>query len=318
MDNTLRSLRTLDRFLLTTHDYPDGDGLGSQVALHRALLKLGKHSVILNPGGTPEKFSIVDPEGQITVHSAAHTLPEFDAVVILDTNELKMLGSLVTPLQKQGKPFIFIDHHAPEAMPPGNHFVDERFAATGEMVFNLIQALGVELDGVMATALYVAIFTDTGGFRYRRTSALSHQIASALLSKGVEPETVHRAVFARESAAKMRLLGRTLENLELSQDGRVAWVSIPLDTRDSYGATIEDTESFIGFLTLLSGVEIAVLFREEEGNRVKVSLRGMGSRPILEIARALGGGGHRFAAGARLSGSLDSVIKKVLERCQKA
>jgi bifunctional oligoribonuclease and PAP phosphatase NrnA len=313
----LKILRAGSRFLVTTHDFPDGDGLGSQIALVRALRAAGKTAYAVNPGPTPEKFALVDPDTEIQIFSGG-SLPEVDAVLILDTNELKMLGSMEKPLAGLGKPLLFIDHHSSAAMPPGDHFVDENYAATGELVYNVIRGLGVTLDERMATALYVAIVTDTAGFRYKRTSPLSHRIAAELLELGVQPEKVYLTIFARESVAKTRLLGWTLERLQTTTDGKVAWVVVPAADRLRSGATVEDTESFVGFLTLLKGVQIGVLFREEDDGRVKISLRGMGEVPVIDIARTMGGGGHPFAAGARVTEPMAGVIARTLAACQQA
>ncbi len=313
----LKTLRAGSRFLVTTHDFPDGDGLGSQIALVRALRAAGKAAYALNPGPTPDKFALVDPDNEILIYSG-QPLPEVDAVLVLDTNELKMLGALAAPLAAMGKPILYVDHHSPAEMPPGEHFVDEDFAATGEMVYTLIRGLGVPLDARMATALYVAIVTDTAGFRYKRTSPLSHRIAAELLELGVQPEKVYFTIFARESVAKTRLLGWTLERLQTSPDGKVAWVTVPAADRLRSGATVEDTESFVGFLTLLKGVQIGVLFREEDDGRVKISLRGMADVPVIDIARGFGGGGHKFAAGARVTEPMAEVIAQTLAACQQA
>lgn len=314
-DALLKALRTGSRFLITTHDFPDGDGLGSQMALVLALRAFGKTVYAINPSETPEKFSLVDPQGLIQVYKSG-ALPPVDAAVILDTNELKMAGPMTAPLKALGVPLVFIDHHSPEAMPSGPHFVDETRAATGELVYQVIQELGVKLDAAMALALYVAIVTDTAGFRYHRTSPFSHRIAAELLELGVEPEAVYFSLFARESVPKTRLLGWTLERLQTAAGGKVAWLTIPSEDRKRFGATVEDTESFVGFLTLLKGVQIGVLFREEDDGRVKISFRGMGDAPVIDLARSLGGGGHQFAAGARVSEPMQAVVTRVLAACQ--
>ncbi len=318
MKDALEFIQNAKSFLVTTHDFPDGDGLGSQLALHRALLALGKESHAINSSPTPEKFSLVDPDGRISVYNGRTPLPPVDAILIVDTNEMKMMGPMEAPLRALRAPVCFIDHHVPDNLSKGPHYVDENFAATGELVYSLIEALGVKIDSEMATGLYVAILTDTGSFRYKRTSSLSHRIVAELLDCGVAPEQVYRSIFAHETPEKTRYLGHTLEGLQTSADGKVAWLCVLNADRKHYGATIEDTESFVGFLTLLKGVEIAALFREEEDGRVKVSLRGMGVTPVIDIARAFGGGGHRFAAGARVAQPLHQVQADVLARCQVA
>lgn len=314
MEATLEILRTGSRFLLTTHDLPDGDGLGSEMALHLALKQLGKTSYVLNPSETPEKFSLVDAQNEIRAYGG-EDLPTVDAVFILDTNEIEMMGSLAAPLKALGVPLVFVDHHVLDEVLPGPHFMDERYAATGEMVYALVKGLGARTEPAIALALYVAIVTDTAGFRYKRTSPESHRIASELLASGVEPEKVYRSIFARESTAKLKLLGHTLENLQTSEDGRIAWMTIHKADRKRYGATVEDTESFVGFVTLLRGVEIALLFREEDDGRVKISFRGLNNVPVVELAKRFGGGGHRFAAGARVSESLATVVTRVVDAC---
>lgn len=318
MKSTLDILRSSNRLLVTTHDFPDGDGLGSQMALVRGLQSLGKTCHALNPGPTPEKFALVDPAQQIRIFTPGAPLPAVDAIVIVDTAELKLMGAMEAPIRAAGVPIVYVDHHTAEAPAGETHFVRETYAATGELVHALLSGLRVKLDEGMATALYVAIVTDTAGFRFKRTSPRSHRIAAQLLECGVKPETVYHQIYARESAQKMRLLGYALERLQVSPDGQIAWVTLPRAEREKFGATIEDTESFIGFLTVLQGVQIAALFREEDDGRTKVSLRGMGQTPVLEIARAAGGGGHVFAAGARVSRPMAEVAAQVLADCQRA
>ncbi|MBY0371496.1 bifunctional oligoribonuclease/PAP phosphatase NrnA [bacterium] len=317
MKDALEILRQGSRFLVTTHDFPDGDGLGSQMALHLGLLSIGKQSYAINPGPTPEKFQLVDPKHAIQIYQPGKPLPNVDAIVVVDTSEMTLLGPMEKAIQASGAPIVFVDHHTLEKSPGGAHFVREEYAATGELVHALLSGLRVTLDEAMATALYVAIVTDTAGFRFKRTSPRSHRIAAQLLECGVQPETVYHTIFARESAHKLRLLGHALERLELSTDGKIAWVTVPRQAREKFGATVEDTESFVGALTLLRGVEIAALFREEDDGRTKISLRGLGARPVLEIARSIGGGGHKFAAGARVSQPMPQVVQQVLAACAK-
>jgi bifunctional oligoribonuclease and PAP phosphatase NrnA len=309
-------IRKARSFLVTTHRMPDGDGIGSQTALHLGLIALGKKSLALNLHDTPLKFSGVDPHKVIQVWQPGTSLEPVDIAFVVDTNESKMLGELDVAVKAAAKEIIFIDHHVP---PPTQeksafYFYDESAAASGELVFRLLEALEVKLTTAMSESIYAAIFTDTGGFRYRRTSGATHRITAQLIENGVEPEKLFRELFSRDSAAKLRLLGNVLDRLEILGDGKVAVLTVPLALREEYGASVEDTESFVNSLGALEQIRFGLLFREEPGNRVKVSLRGYGTAEVVGVAKHFGGGGHRFAAGLTTDGSLADVRMKVLDR----
>lgn len=306
------TLRSKTRVLITTHIQPDGDGIGSEMALFRALKKMGKEAFVVNPSPTPEKFEILDPENLIQVFDGSSQLPKVDAVVILDTNEVKMLAQMASPVLSLAVPILFIDHHVKELQDVSEHLIDESVGSSGELVYRYLESEGVEIGLDIATALYVAIVTDTGNFRYQRTSSKTHEIASTLLKNGVRPEAVFQSIYGKDSPQKLRLLGETLRNLQLSHDEKIAWVTITKESRTKQLATIEDTESFIGHLTLLKGVRIAALFREEDDGTTKLSLRGIHNQPVIEVAKAFGGGGHRFAAGAKIKKPLGEAVKEVL------
>lgn len=306
------TLRSKSKILITTHIQPDGDGIGSEMALFRALQQSGKEAYVVNPSPTPEKFEILDPENLIRVFDGSFPLPKVDAVVILDTNEVKMLAQMASAVHSLAVPILFIDHHVKELQDVSEHLIDESVGSSGELVYRYLESEGIELNLEIATALYVAIVTDTGNFRYQRTSSKTHEIAATLLRKGVRPEAVFQSIYGKDSPQKLRLLGNTLQNLQLSRDGKIAWVTISKEARSSHLATIEDTESFIGHLTLLKGVRIAALFREEDNGTTKLSLRGIHNQPVIEIAKKFGGGGHRFAAGAKIKKPLLEAVKEVL------
>ncbi len=305
------------RFLLTTHANPDGDGLGSQMAMHFYLKKVGKQSVVLNPGPTPAKFRSVDPRGEIQVFDKSKALPPADLIFVFDTNDERMLGEMREPLKKHGAQVVFVDHHVPEKGNLDAHLIDEQYAATGELVFCLLRNLRADIDEEMARALYVALVTDTGSFRYKRTSPRTHQVAAELLQKGVLPEKVFRDVYSRDSLEKVRLFGHVLDGIQTSQGGRIAWLTIPKATRLKYGATVEDTESFVSSLGYVHGVDIGMLFREEDDGTVKVSFRGSGEIAVVGLAQEFGGGGHRHAAGARLKLALKDAVQKVCAAAER-
>jgi phosphoesterase RecJ-like protein len=301
-------------FILTTHAVPDGDGLGSQVALHRTLLALGKKSTILNSHPTPAKFDLIDPQLEIRVYDGKSGLPRADGIFILDTHDCKMLGSLEAAIRATKIPVVFLDHHVPDTvggLPKGLHLIDESYGSTGELVFALLKDLKFPIDLAVALPLYVSILTDTGSFRFNRTTAHSHRVVAELLETGISPEDVYEKIYARDSFAKVRLLGHVLENVVTSEDDRVAWLTISKTMRDKFGASVEDTEAYVGHLTLLEKVDIGLLFREEDDGRIKVSFRGNRNLPILDLAKQFGGGGHRYSAGVRMDGPLEAAILRV-------
>lgn len=305
------TLRQKDKFLICTHVQPDGDGLGSEVALAHYLASIGKQVLILNPSPTPDKFQIVDPQKIIQVYNPGTKIPPVDVVLIVDTNEVQMLGPMAPLIDSLSVPILFVDHHVRELQDPSDHLTDESAGSSGELVFKYLQSVKAQIDIHIATALYVAIVTDTGNFRYQRTSPSTHEIAAHLLRSGVKPEMIFQEVFGKDSPAKLRLLGETLKNLQISDDGKFAWVIISRKNRELFRASIEDTESFIGHLTVLDEICIAGLFREEDDGTTKLSLRGLRNQPVIEIAKVFGGGGHRYAAGAKIKKPLLESIELV-------
>ena len=285
--------------------------MGSEMALHLYLKKIGKSSRVLNTHATPSKFSLVDPRGEIEVYKAGSEVSPADVIFVLDTNDVNLLGALKKPLLAMKAPLIFVDHHVPEVEDLDNHLIDEQYAATGELTYEFLRHMRADIDSEIAMALYVSIVTDTGSFRFKRTTPRSHLIAAELLQKGVSPEVVFQHIFASNSIGKMKLLGELLRNIQTSSDGKVAWVTIPLELRKRYGASVEDTEAFINQVTLIEDLDVALMFREDEGGVVKVSMRGMGPVPVVGIAKKFGGGGHRHAAGMKVKMTLEDAVKKV-------
>lgn len=320
MDTSLekfaRVIRQSQRFLITTHALPDGDGLGSEIALYYYLKKMGKKVVLLNTHPTPKKFKLVDPKSEIAIYEPGAPLPSVDVVFVMDTNEFKMLGALEGPVRALGVPVIFVDHHVPDLENLEDHLIDEAYSSTGELVYNFLRYLRADIDAEMAMGIYVAIVTDTSSFRFKRTTARSHLITAELLQKGISPESVYQYIYGRDSFAKIRLFGHVLENIKTSPDERIAWLTVSNEMRQYYQATVEDTEAFVTQLTLIHGVDIGIFFREEENGTVKVSMRGNGEVPVIGIVKKFGGGGHRHAAGVRLNCTLDNAVRLIYEEAR--
>ncbi|MEZ4750809.1 MAG: bifunctional oligoribonuclease/PAP phosphatase NrnA [Bdellovibrionota bacterium] len=317
MERVIDRIKSSKRPLITTHHYPDGDGLGSQIALYSGLKQLGKQALAMNVDSMPPKFSFLDPTKAIQLYQSPADLKGVDLILVADTGDWRMLGKLAEPLQKLGCPVVFLDHHPPVQEPgPGIHCVDVNCQATGELVFYLLRGLGVKLDSTMATAIYAAMITDASAFRFRGTSEGFHRTLGEILKMKVDVEEVYQRLYAQDSVAKVRLFGHVLCAVELLEQQQVAVMTIPAALREKYGATIEDTHSFVEHLTLMKGVRVGALFREDPNGLVKVSLRSV-DISVLALAEHFNGGGHPFAAGMLVPGTLEHVKRNVLSAIQQ-
>lgn len=306
----LRSAKTV---LLSVHKNPDGDALGSQLALMHALDGMGKKVFVHNLDPVPEVYRFLPGAERIT--SGPELTGRFDAVVVLDADPPRTgLFDISVPADI----LINIDHHItnPSAWP--HTWLDAAAAATGEMIYALLQELTVPIDRAIALCLYTSIFTDTGSFRYSNTSAKSMRIAAAMIEAGADPWLVTENVYESFAFRRLKLLGMVLSGIELSSDGKAAWVVVTEELFRQNNATAEDTDNFINFVRSTKGVEVAVLFRQTAGRQYKISLRSKGRIDLSGVAQSLGGGGHKNAAGATVDGSLAEVKDRVLGEVNKA
>lgn len=310
----VEALPARGRVALTTHINADGDGCGSEAALARLLRQRGIDAFVVNPTPWPEMYDFLlgddvrdrSPEG-----SAA--LAGIDALVTLDISDVKRLGQLADAVRALRVPKLVIDHHIASDEPAGEiGLADTSACATGELVFDLARELGLDLDPAIATALYAAILTDTGGFRYSNTTPRCHAIAGALLAAGVDPERMYQRIYASVPMGKLRLLGEALATLEADDAHGLAWLSIDADALERFGLRSEDLEGIVEHARSIAGTRIALFFRDLGHDRVKVSFRSTGDADVNALARRFGGGGHAKASGAMIAGSLEEVRERVL------
>lgn len=306
------ALQGAGSILVSVHKNPDGDALGSQLALTLALEKLGKTVTAQNIDPVPEIYRFLPQSGRIRTGSVV--TGRYDAVVVLDAEPSR------TGLFNSGAPaglLINIDHHVTNPLPWPLTWLVPDAAATGEMIYDLLRSMNVPLDRDIALCLYTSIFTDTGSFRYSNTTAKSMRIAASLIDAGADPWLVTENVYESFAYRRLKLLGLVLSNIERSDDGRSAWVVVTEELFRQNEATAEDTDNFINFVRSAKGVEVAILFRQTAGNQFKISLRSKGRVDLSGLAQALGGGGHKNAAGATVNGTLDEVKKKVINDVEK-
>jgi phosphoesterase RecJ-like protein len=303
------------RVVLTTHVNADGDGVGSEIAMYHFLSRIGIEAVIANPTPFPRRYDFL-LEGIRRVERSRHAVREVrraDAVLVLDIADLGRLGHLATAVRERGCPVGCIDHHVSNgSLPDGPRLVDPHACATGELVYDLAGVGGWEVEPKAAQAIYVAILTDTGGFRFSNTSARALRIAGELIAGGVEPERVYRDVYAAESEGKIRLTGEALDTLEVDQDAGLAWLTIPPGAMERYGVESDELDGIVEYARSIRGIRLAILFRQLANGRIKVSFRSVGTIDVSKLAEHFGGGGHRKASGASLEGPLSAAQELVL------
>jgi phosphoesterase RecJ-like protein len=309
------------RFVLTTHMNPDGDGIGSEVALASWLRERGSDVAIINASPLPAVYRFLDPAGRIAMYEPARhdaLVAAAGVIVVLDTNHPDRLSAMWQPVAASSAVTLCIDHHL-DPDPFARHYViDDDATSTGEIVYQILLRLqGRVLSPAVASALYCAIMTDTGSFRFPRVDPAIHRIAAHLLECGADPVRVYGEVYERWSRGRIHLLGETLRSLATEGGGAIAHVAITRRMLESTGTTEEDTDNFTTYPMSVEGVVIGVLFLELDRG-VKISFRSKGDIPINELAREFGGNGHLNAAGARVGdGSLDDVRRRVITAAQK-
>jgi phosphoesterase RecJ-like protein len=302
----LEFIRSGHSFILTTHIHSDGDGLGSQSALAHALKALGKSVRILNPTPVEEVYSYLmeglDCHCAPDADQARALLPDSgDRAVILDVSTRERTGALDPLFRERNLPQLVIDHHVSSEYSGALGYIFPRSGSTGEVIYQLIRALELELDPLMARALYTAIYTDTGGFSNTATSGRNLDIAAACVTAGADPVWIHDRIHQQHPLGRLRLMGRMLEDLRPLAGGRIHSSAITLEMFRQTGTGREHTEGFVSNGLKVAGSEISLLFTETGPSSCKVSLRSKGRYDVNALAGRFGGGGHRNAAGLTLA-----------------
>lgn len=307
-------VRRCQRFLLMTHVSPDGDALGSELALAATLRHHGKsvRTVIASP--LPPRYRFLDPDSR-KIERFTPPGDEFnnvDAIIIVDTGTWNQLGDFGPFLKASSLPRLVIDHHRTQDELGGLHLVDTSAEAAGRLIYEACMALGGPLTAEIADALFLALATDTGWFRHASTTARSFALAEELTRAGANPNVLYDQLYEQNPLGKLQLTGRALERLRTCGNGRIAYTEVYLRDYGETGSAPPDTEDLINLPRSIEGVEVALMFIEQTGTSVKVSFRSRSKVDVDKIAEHFGGGGHRLASGATLPGTMDKVRHKVL------
>ncbi|MEY2547314.1 MAG: bifunctional oligoribonuclease and phosphatase NrnA [Verrucomicrobiota bacterium] len=306
-----KALRAHQRIAVMSHVRPDGDALGSQLALGLSLKKLGKEVRIWNEEGMLEKYSFLPCSDLVSKPPAE--AEDVDLAIALDTAIQNRLGNAFAAV-KSAKTWINIDHHPSNPRYGDLVYIDDNSPATGQIIYELIQDQGLPFDRDIAENLYVAISTDTGSFQYPNTTARTYEIAAKLVHAGVNVGRVNQLTYETYPRRRIELLRELLRTLRFECEDRVASFSLSLKTAADLGVFPEDNEGLIDHIRAVRGVVVAVFFEELTDGKVRVSMRSKNPKAdVCAIATKFGGGGHKLAAGARMRGSLAEVEEKVLE-----
>jgi phosphoesterase RecJ-like protein len=311
-----RALREHQRFAVMSHVRPDGDALGSQLALALSLRKLGKDVRVWNEDGMLEKYSFIAHAE--TIEKPPAQPEDVDVAVALDTAIQNRLGTALQAI-RSAELWINIDHHPSNPGYGDLVYVDPNAPATAQILYELIKDQNLPFDRDIAENLYVAISTDTGSFQYPHTSARTFEIAADLVRCGVDVGQISRLTYENYPRRRIELLREVLRTMRFDADEHVASFSLDLKTAAQLGVISEDNEGLIDHIRAIRGVVVAVFFEELNDGKVRVSMRSKDAAvDVCEICRKFGGGGHVLAAGARVPGTLREVEERVLrEVCDK-
>lgn len=312
MDAIIQTLKEHDQFIITSHEHPDPDSLGSMIGLYFGMRQLGKTCRMVCSDPPPANLRWPGLE-------LVEVLPKLEVsdnqwIIVLDC-EPERTGALAETILSSKK-IINIDHHQGNKYRGPLTYVASNEAATSVIVYRILKELGVSLDKNIATALYAGIVGDTGGFRYTNTSAETFIIAAELMEHDIPHADIARQIFASQPMEFMRFLGHVLTNLKSDLDGRLVWLEVSYDDFVRFGAEPSSSDQLIQYARMVDTSRIALLFRETKPGEVRIGFRS-DSLDVGRLATQLGGGGHRLAAGAKMTGSLDTVVDTVLNAARE-
>ncbi len=311
-----------NKIFLTTHENPDGDGLGSEVAFYHHLTETGKEVKIINCSPTPEIYDYLNSDSCIeTFNELVHLewIKKADLAIVFDVGDFKRVREIKGLINEYDIPVMNIDHHPH----PDNHgfsynIVDTKSAATGCMVRSYLkEARSKPLTRQICDGIYTAVMTDTGCFKYSNTDTYCHSIAIECLEKGVDSNFIYQKIYENSSKIRIHLLGEMISNIRYALDGQFAWSIVTNDIIKKHQASKDDLDGFSDFIRSIKGVEVAFVIYEVSKDICRINFRSKGKFTVNNIAKYFGGGGHAFASGAVVNKSLDKAKNYIVNNCEK-
>ena len=316
-DSILELIKVSKRVLISSHENPDGDAIGSTLALGLALEQMGKEVVLYNKDGVPELLRFLPQSEKIRV-SLKEVEGTFDLAFAVDCTGTSRAGEEFEDFLKTGRcgKVVIMDHHQTNNSSADFRLLDPRSSSTGIIIYSVLKRLPVEINPDIAENIYTTIIGDTGSFRYSNTNPDTFRAAAELVEHGADPAEISQALFESEPLRKLKLIGLILPTLDVSEDKKIASVFVDKQMFAETGARREDTEGIVNIPRSIKGIEVALMFREEtgkDGALWKVSFRSKGAVDVARIAEEFGGGGHKRAAGCSVHGTLSEAKSRIIE-----
>ncbi len=319
LDTFKSRIQAAERILITTHEYPDADGIGSEISLCLALRQYGKKCFCINEEPLLDRYQYLDQDKVVLGHKEFQKkYPDFtpDLMIVVDTNTKNRVGAQLCAYIGDKIPVLYIDHHPCRGQDLTNHCIDITAAATGQMIGEMIEHLGIRFTKKIALPIYTSIIIDTSSFRYPTVSASTHRLVAKLMDTGINPPEAYNGIYGTKRVHHMHLLASILNTASTNKDETIAWMLLKKEDIDKYAGDVEDTHAFINNLLILNNIKVACMFRDD-GDHIKMSLRSSGEYDVGNIAVALGGGGHSHSAATILNRESGETTDQVISRAIK-
>jgi phosphoesterase RecJ-like protein len=319
LDTFKSRIQVAERILITTHEFPDADGIGSEISLCLALREYGKQSFCINEEPLLDRYQYLDQDKVVLgFDHFQKEYPDFkpDLIIVVDTNTKLRTGAKVCDYIDEKIPVLYIDHHPCRGRDLSEHCIDVTSAATGQLVGEMIEHLGVKFTKKIALPIYTSIIIDTSSFRYPTVSGSTHKLVAKLMDTGINPPEAYNGIYGTKRVHHMHLLASILNTAATNQDETIAWMILKKVDIDKFAGDVEDTHAFINNLLILNNIKVACMFRDD-GDMIKMSLRSSGEYDVGTIAVALGGGGHSHSAATILTRAPDETTQAVIARAIK-
>jgi len=320
MNNLDNYLSRYDKFIISTHESPDGDGLGAEIAFHELLQNLGKESIIINSDPVPDTFKFIDVDNEINVIGESFKLPdniEDYAQFVLDTNDFDNIGNIYTLIKDRVEDVFIIDHHVADNDKLESNFIKASASSACEIIYDIISHYKQSLSFKSAQAIYAGMLFDTGSFRYPKTSAETYRIAAHCMELGANPFDIYEHIYESNSLSSFTLRSMMLAKMEILHEGRLVALKLTKEMLLKSGASFAEGEPSINLPLTVKGVVASLLVKQDENGKVKVSMRTKGDFDVAKIAMANGGGGHRNAAGYKSKLSFDQTYQNAIKNLNK-
>ncbi len=322
LDTFKSRIQAADKILITTHEFPDADGIGSEISLCLALRELGKTAYCVNEESLLDRYQYLDQDHTVMglkKFQEYHKDFRPDLVIVVDTNTKARIGQNLAKYLDEATTTLFIDHHPCRGRDLSTHCIDVSAAATGQLVGEMIEYIGVKFTKKIALPIYTAIIIDTSSFRYPTVSAATHSLVSKLMATGINPPEAYNGIYGTKKIIHMHLLSKILSSAATNKEETIAWMLLKKEDIDQFKSDIEDTHAFINHLLVLNNIKIAIMFRDD-GDQVKMSLRSSGDVDVGLVAQSLGGGGHNHSAATILfrenGETTEALIKRTVSKVE--